>query len=523
MTEPMHRQDSAPKRTQASLSVRRKIQGQINRIAIDVWIFMRCAHINPRQYPYIRGKVTQTLPIQDEDPAMDWVAAVANRTGPHYLRITNAIERAIAEGQLRPGDRLPPQRGLAHLLGLDLTTVTRAYIEAKQRNLLSTRGALGTFVSTPTVKFAQLIDLSMNIPPPPAGLDFGDLLKQGIAQVLMHADVDLLMTYHPGGGSSADRAAGAIWLAPMLGTVDPALIVTCPGAQSALAALIIALTEPGDVIITEPLVYPGILTAARQLGRRVIAVDADDDGLSPAVLERACREHGARLIYLNPTLQNPTAQTMPEHRRRDIALVATRCGAQIIEDDPYWLLAADAPLPLAHFAPERAHYLSTLSKCLTPGLQTAYLLSPDTQSQTRFLQALRSITLMSTPLMTSVATQWIHDGSAARLLAGVKDESRARLELAEQMLPRPAGSSREGVHFWQVLPSHWTSQDLAEAARAEGLVVTSSEAFCAGANPPNAIRISLGGVKDRPRLTLALNKLAGLLGRQPATHQDVVI
>jgi DNA-binding transcriptional MocR family regulator len=60
--------------------------------------------------------------------------------------------------------------------------------------------------------------------------------------------------------------------------------------------------------------------------------------MRPDALEAACRAHAIRLIYLNPTLQNPTTHTMPEHRRRDIAQVAAQCGARIIEDDPYWLL-----------------------------------------------------------------------------------------------------------------------------------------------------------------------------------------
>ena len=50
---------------------------------------------------------------------------------------------------MQPGDRLPPQRGLAQHLGVDLTTVTRAYAEAGQRGLLEPRGPLGTFIARP--------------------------------------------------------------------------------------------------------------------------------------------------------------------------------------------------------------------------------------------------------------------------------------------------------------------------------------------------------------------------------------
>jgi DNA-binding transcriptional MocR family regulator len=461
--------------------------------------------------------------MRENSEALAWITDLSPYGGARYLQIVAVIERAIVNGHLRPGDRLPPQRRLANRLSVDLTTVTRAYDEAKRRHLLQARGALGTYVAAPKVELAHMLDLSMNIPPPPAGVDFDDMLKHGLSQVLMRTDADQLMTYHVGGGSKADRAAGAAWLTPMFGLVDPERIVACPGAQSALAALIIALTQPGDVIVCEPAVYPGLRSAANQLARRVISVQTDDAGIRPDALEETCRTHKARVIYLNPTIQNPTGSTMPEQRRRDIALIAMKCGATIIEDDPYWLLAESAPPPVAHFAPAQVYYISTLSKCLSPGLRTAFVLLPEGETQDRFLSSLRSFALMSAPLTTALATQWIHDGSANRLLAGVQAEARVRQDLARQLVTNLLPIAPGAIHLWHRLPSYWTARDLAQTARAEGLAVTASDAFYAGANPPNAIRISLGGIRDGNHLIPALKKLSELLARQPSTQPQVVI
>jgi DNA-binding transcriptional MocR family regulator len=480
-------------------------------------------HTIAKQTPYMVDKLSQSKSIQDDSHTTSWVENFVLHGGPRYLQIADFIERALSDGRLKAGERLPPQRQLAALLRVDLTTVTRAYDEAKRRNLLEGRGARGTYAAAPKVELGEMLDLSMNIPPPPAGVDFDDMLKQGLAQVLLRNESDLLMTYHLGGGSKTARAAGASWLAPMFGAVDADHVVACPGAQSALAALILMLTQPGDVIVAAPAVYPGLRGAAEQLGRRVVAVEADESGMVPDLLERSCREHDARLIYLNPTLQNPTALTMPEQRRREIALVAARCGARIIEDDPYWLLADGAPPPVAHFAPHQVYYISTLSKCLTPGLRTAFVLLPDVHVRERFLVALRSFALMAPPLTTALAAQWIGDGSAGRLLAGVRDEARARQVLARQFLAGSLQGPADGIHVWLPLPSYWTSHDLARTAHAEGLAVTSSEAFCAGPQPPNAIRISLGCSRDRARLAAALRKLSQLLARTPSMYRDFVV
>jgi DNA-binding transcriptional MocR family regulator len=451
----------------------------------------------------------------------EWREALGH-PGPRYLQIVRFMEKAIAEGRLRPGDRLPPQRDLARALGVDLTTVTRAYAEARERNLLHARGALGSFVSAPRFDTAQLLDLGMNLPPPPLGVDLGDLLRRGFDQVLTHVETHALMSYHAGGGAQADRQAGAAWLAQPLGKVDPERIVISPGAQVALSALLLALTEGGEAIACEPLLYPGLISAAMQLGRRVVPLAADEDGMLPDALDEAARI-GVRVVYLNPTLRNPTANTMTAMRRDALAAIVRAHGLTIIEDDPYWALATQAPAPLAARLPERTYYVATLSKALTPGLRTAYVVAPDREARARFIASLRSIALMSTPVMTSLATQWIHDGTAARVVEGVRAEAAERRRLAVHTLRLDPMAPGDGIHLWLPLPPRWTAQALTLAARMEGLAVTPSSAFAATAPAAEAIRISLGGVRDRARLKYSLERLAMLLSDTGPSDDNVLV
>lgn len=466
--------------------------------------------------------MSQLKTIQD-DHLPSWLPRLAAHGGPRFLQIADALQAAVADGSLHAGDRLPPQRQLAAQLDVDLTTITRAYDEARRRNLLEGRGARGTYVAAPKVELNAILDLSMNTPPAPAGVDFDDMMKQGLSQVLMRADNALLMTYHLGGGSDSDRKAGATWLAPMFGPLDAGQLVVCPGAQAALAALILALTAPGDVILAEPMTYPGLRAAATQFGRRIIAVDTDRHGMAPAMLEEACRQHKPALVYLNPTLQNPTALTMPARRRKELAGIAQRCHVRIIEDDPYWLLAHAAPPPIATFAPDQAIYISTLSKCLTPGLRVAFVLVRDPHERERFLAALRSFALMAAPLTAALATQWILDGSAGRLMEGVRQEARLRHRMARDVLAGRYSGFDDGLHVWLELPAYWSSAQLARAADSEGIAVTPAEAFATGGAAVNAIRISLGSIKDRARLQAGLQRLSHLLARRPESFSAAVV
>ncbi len=101
---------------------------------------------------------------------------------------------------------------------------------------------------------------------------------------------------------------GALWLEPLLGKLPAGRIVVAPGAQAALAAVLSLRARAGDTILAEQLTYPGLISAAAQLGLRVVGVETDGEGPLPQALEAACRLHAPRLVYLLPTMQNPTTR-----------------------------------------------------------------------------------------------------------------------------------------------------------------------------------------------------------------------
>ena len=83
---------------------------------------------------------------------MDWLPTLSEWSGPTYRRIVDAIAADIGSGKLLRGERLPTHRALAAQLDLDLTTVTRAYGEARKRGLIEARVGQGTFVSETTAR-----------------------------------------------------------------------------------------------------------------------------------------------------------------------------------------------------------------------------------------------------------------------------------------------------------------------------------------------------------------------------------
>jgi len=455
-------------------------------------------------YVFLSREATTVL----SHPSAAWVKRAEALSGPAYKRLAQALEAAIADGELQAGDQIPAQREVARLVGIDFTTVTRTYALARERGLIEGTTGRGTFVRGRTGEDeAGLVDLSMNLPPQPQGLNLGALLRETTGAVLARTDPAVLMAYHPGVGSLAQRTAGAAWLTPTLGEVAPDRVLLCGGAQTALSALLGLLAKPGETIIVEPLTYPA------QRGVRAVPCPTDAEGLEPQALARLCAEHRPRAICCTPTFQNPTTATMSLARREAIVAVARAAGVPIIEDDAYGLLPA-APLPaLATLWPDGVFHIATTAKTLSPGLRIAFVVAPE-DHVAETAEALHAIAQMPAPLMAAVVTAWIREGDALRVLGGVRREAVERRRLAAEILPAAVGGL-ESLHVWLDLPAGWSSGRMLEAARTRGLSLVEAEAFRAPGVTREGVRLSLGAPGKAATLARALREVAGLLKAGP--------
>jgi len=450
-----------------------------------------------------------------------WIPVLEAGPRPVYLKIVDALADARSNGRLQPGDRLPPQRELARLLRVDLTTVTRAFSEARRRNLIDAMAGRGTFI-TPGEPEEPILDLSMNIPPAPAGLNLPALIRTGVEGLLKRSSAEALLSYHPGPGSPVERAVGSSWLAAAGDRLPVDRVVVGSGAQALLTAVVLSQTREGDTILADALTYPGLIALAETTGRRLAAVGNDHDGMRPDDLEQVARKHGAHILYLNPTLQNPTASVISEGRRRELARMAEKLKLTIIEDDPYSRLLAAPPPAFLTLAPERTFHVATLAKCISPFLRTAFLAAPDAHAAERIAAAIRGTTMMAPPLMTGLACEWLRSGLAGEVTNAVRAEAQARQEIARSILPKGFVESGSSLHLWYPLQSQLRSAELADIARRRGLAISPAEEFAVGQDFANGFRLALGAMPNRERLKEGLESLASILsGALGSSRQKV--
>jgi len=443
-----------------------------------------------------------------------WLPQLENRMGPRYLAIADALQEDVSCGKLQPGARLPTHRELAYRLGVTVGTISRAYLEAERRGLVSGEVGRGTFVRKQGHESGFVIppaalgttNLALNQPAPTAAVPE---LAATLAHLSRQNDLAKLLIYQNELGVPAYREAGALWLARTRVVADPNRIAVTCGTQHAFHAALLAVMQPGETLLVESLTYPGLKTLAVQLGLKLKGVAIDRAGLVPEALDAACREGKPRALFTMPTLHNPTTATLTAERRNAVAEIARRHDLLIIEDGIYGFLLDEPPEPIVNLAPERTFHVTSVSKSMAAGLRLGYIAAP-AEYVARVGAAIRCSVWMAAPLVAEVVTRWIHDGTGARLAEICRQDVRRRQALAMRVL---AGHDIEthpaSFHLWLHLPEPWRWPDFVAAAETRGVRVTPPDVFVAGrSSAPHAVRVGLSAIESDARLEAGLGRLA---------------
>lgn len=455
---------------------------------------------------------------------LSWLPDLQRQSGPRYLRIAEAIGRAIERRTLLPGARLPTHRDLAHQLRVSVHTVSQAYAEAERRGLIVGETGRGTFVRLGAGdsesafildrRHEDLIDLSTMRAV--TGPIHGEHLHAAFSGLAASADYPFMTACRPIAGLDAHRRAGSAWLRRRGLAAAPERVLVCNGAAHALMVTLAMLTRPGDLVVTEALVDHGFIGLASVLKFRLQGLPLDGEGILPEAFEAACATGAVKVLCATPTFSNPTTASMGDRRRRRIAAIARRHGVAIIEDDVFGLLDAHAPAPLSSHLPERSYYITSFTKVLMAGLRVGYLYAPEA-TIARLTAQLRATSWMATPLTAEMATRWIDDGTADALLAWQREQIAAFQAAARAVLADFEVAAPPGCPFlWLRLPAQWRAEAFVAEARAQNVAVTPAEPFVVGrAADPHCVRICLGGARSLGQVNRAAEVLAGLLRRDP--------
>ncbi|NHO31835.1 aminotransferase-like domain-containing protein [Acetobacter fallax] len=450
-----------------------------------------------------------------------WTPRLCGGSQPPAERLADALAEDILGGVLVAGDRLPAHRELAWRLGIGIGSVTRASAILERRGLVRVVKGRGTFVSARPGHHHSFLDLAANMPPPM----FSDrALARTLTRLAKGVDPALFNVYPPVAGHLGHRRIMAHWLEELGLAVSPEMLLLTSGAQQALSVALAVARQSADVVITESLTYPGMLGAIRQTGMTLRGVAMDGGGMCPVALESVLTElrDQRAVLYLTPTMHNPTTATMERGRREDIVRLCRRFDALIIEDGVYVCVPDNALPDLVSLAPERTFHVSSLSKILSPGLRIGALIPPDAYREA-CLSALLCSSLMIAPLSYAMMAQWMQDGTAASVRQSLRGEAGRRRGLAASILGAwMVPPVYDAFHVWlPMLPEQTVA--VINHARSYGVLVTDPAPFRTEAGSgKSGIRLCLG-LASLPDLTEALHRVkAACLATDAKVSRDTI-
>jgi GntR family transcriptional regulator/MocR family aminotransferase len=427
----------------------------------------------------IRGPSASHIPLQIE----------TGRGRPLHEQISEQIRLLITAGKLRPGSYVPSSRQLADQLGVSRNTVLLAFSRLASEGFIEAAKGSHTFVSQahanslpPRGHAGKSSTQAKSIRRPP-------VLFRGEAQQLVHLGRKPIFDFFVGrpcphcfprriwrrlllkrlacAGSALSEyphPAGLLELrhaiADHLGTargmnVRAAQILIVNGIQEALNIIARLFVRPGTPVAIEDPCYRGALSTFESYGAEMVPVPVDKDGICIDRLP----ERAVSLVYVTPSHQFPTGETLPAGRRIELLDWAGRVGAYVVEDDYDSDFRFDGP-PLAALAgmdgSASVIYLGTFSKSIGAGLRIGYLAVPVELAETAI--AVKAILNAGQSwLDQAVLADFITGGSFARHLNHVRAVYRGRRDtllsaLREHFGKVDVSGQQGGMHVMWMLP-----------------------------------------------------------------------
>lgn len=476
-------------------------------------------------------------------------------TGPRYERIAQRFARAIQDGTLGPGERLPSVRKLRVDEGVSTSTVLQALAQLEAAGLVEARPRSGFFVrartvlpvprpATPPSSPSKLDRVSALVAdvyhaaaepgvvhlgtacPSPELLPARGLARAMSAAALVASDGGVHYTYPPGLRSLRRLVAQRAVAAGCLLSEDD-LVVTS-GATEAVQLALLAVASRGDAVAVESPTFYGVLLALEALGLRVLEVPCHPEtGLDLEELEQRLDRHRVAAVLASPTFSNPLGSCMPDAAKARLVSMLSARAIPLVEDDVFGDLAfgPSRPRPAKAFdADGTVLWCSSFSKTIAPGLRVGWVAPGRWRERVEVLKFATSIGTSTLPQHALV--RFLAEGGYDRHLRTLRSRleqnvARVAAAVAASFPPGTRVSRpRGGCFLWIELPPGVDALELHGRAHDAGVAIAPGHIFSESHVHASCIRLACGEPwGDRVDAAVRLvGRLAGRLAAEPARH-----
>jgi GntR family transcriptional regulator / MocR family aminotransferase len=417
-------------------------------------------------------------------------------------QIQDQLRRAIRQGTLKAGTRVPSTRDLARQLDVSRRVVVDAYAQLAAEGYLALRQGARPRVS----EAAGPGGVAAPEPARPAPLPRFDFrprapdvshfprtawlrsLREALAAIT-NADLG----YGDPRGVQALRSALADYLGRVRGVAaDPARVVVTSGYSQGQGIVCRVLAAQGARRIAfENPSHAEQRRVAVRAGLEIVPVAVDQAGIRVEELERA----DVDAVVVTPAHQHPTGAVLAGDRRTALLAWLQARDAIAIEDDydAEYRYDRAAVRALQGRAPDRIVYAGSASKTLAPALRLGWLVVPP-----RLLDAVtdeKDLADCGTARIEQLAfADFLARGELDRHLRRMRAHYRRRRDLLIEALAEalPEATVRgiaAGLHATVQLPDGYHEQAILRQARRRGIDLTTMRDFWVqpGSGPPTLL------------------------------------
>lgn len=467
---------------------------------------------------------------------------------PLHQAVVAEIERAIAAGSLRVGDRLPSVRQLCSQHGVSVSTASLAYRVLENRALVEARPKSGHFVAARqkvlpepeldlrmgSAGFVEPSDLRREFlygaddplampplyPAPARGLLPEAKLRHLMARAnRLHPEYTTRPNAQGSGALRQEVARRAVHAGVSL---RPEEILLTNGGTSAIFLALRCVAQAGDTIALESPTYYMLLEIVKGLGMKSLEIPTHPrHGISLEALDLATQTTGAvKACVVIPNFHNPLGSLMPKESKKQLVALAAQRGFTLIETDIYGeaYFGDERPPVLKSFDRSDAVILcSAFTKTVAPGMRIGWM-APGRHfkaAESLRMQAAATSPLLQQEVMAEFLCDGGYDHHLRRLRAALKTQAQQLSDAVTRCFPPGCKLSRPqgGLMLWAELPVQVDSRRLYDQARREHIGLAPGASFSCSQRYNHFIRLH-HGEPWTDRLETNIKRLGQLVEQQ---------
>nr|WP_199426998.1 PLP-dependent aminotransferase family protein [Anoxybacillus caldiproteolyticus] len=455
------------------------------------------------------------------------------------------IKEKIANGEWPIGTKIPSQRKLADMFGVNRSTVIIALEELMADGTIEGKMGKGTFVVNNTWTL-----LATNLSPA-----WNDYIQSGIqkpsqatVQEINEAESNTNLIQLSKGELSTEifpidtmklimrrvsekmepfgyeDPKGFLPLRQSLSSylrangihASPSSILIVSGALQALQLISVGLLPRGSTVLLEKPSYLYSLRVFQSVGMKLIGLPIDEYGLLPNSLSLSSKKlRGRAILYTIPCFHNPAGILMSEKRRQEILHGCEKEQLPIIEDDIYRELWIDElPPPPLKAMDRHGHvlYLGSLSKTLSPGLRIGWIVGPEPVIK-RLADIKMQTDYGSSSLSQRVAAEWLASGLYQQHLESVRELLKIRRAVALEALETYLSDiatwdiPKGGFFIWLKILPKLSMRDFYVKALSKGILLNPGNIYAQEANRYLRLSFAYATLKDLKNGIYQINQI----------------